>query len=76
MNKKIYVAGHQGMVGSSIVRVLKSSGYKNILLRSRSDLNLTNQSEVDFFFKREKPDQVYLAAAKVGGIYALSLIHI
>ena len=69
-NIKIYVAGHKGMVGSSIVRVLKSNGYKNILLRSRSDLNLTNQSEVNFFFQREKPDQVYLAAAKVGGIHA------
>ena len=69
-NKKIYVAGHLGMVGSSIVQALKSNGYKNIILRSRLDLNLTNQSEVDFFFKKEKPEQVYLAAAKVGGIYA------
>ncbi len=69
-NKKIYVAGHLGMVGSSIVRALKSNGYKNIIIRSRLDLNLTNQSEVDFFFKKEKPDQVYLAAAKVGGIHA------
>ena len=69
-NKKIYVAGHLGMVGSSIVQALKSNGYKNIILRSRLDLNLTNQSEVDFFFKKEKPEQVYLAAAKVGGIHA------
>ena len=69
-NKKIYVAGHLGMVGSSIVRALKSKGYKNIIFRSRLDLNLTNQSEVDFFFKKEKPEQVYLAAAKVGGIHA------
>ena len=58
------------MVGSSIVRTLKAIGYKNILLRSRLDLNLTNQSDVNFFFKKEKPDQVYLAAAKVGGIHA------
>ncbi len=69
-DKKIYVAGHLGMVGSSIVRTLKSIGYKNILLRSRLDLNLTDQSDVNFFFKKEKPDQVYLAAAKVGGIHA------
>ena len=69
-NKKIYVAGHLGMVGSSIVRALKSKGYKNIIFRSRLDLNLTNQSEVDFFFKKKKPEQVYLAAAKVGGIHA------
>ena len=69
-DKKIYVAGHLGMVGSSIVRTLKSNGYKNILVRSRLDLNLTDQSDVNFFFKKEKPDQVYLAAAKVGGIHA------
>lgn len=67
---KIYVAGHLGMVGSSIVRVLKSKGYNNIIFRSKKDLNLVKQSDVDFFFKKEKPDQVYLAAAKVGGIYA------
>ena len=51
-DKKIYVAGHLGMVGSSIVRTLKAIGYKNILLRSRLDLNLTNQSDVNFFFKK------------------------
>jgi GDP-L-fucose synthase len=67
---KIYVAGHLGMVGSSIVRVLKSKGFNNIIYRSKKDLNLVKQSDVDFFFKKEKPDQVYLAAAKVGGIYA------
>lgn len=69
-NKKIFVAGHLGMVGSSIIRALKSKSFDNIVYRSRSDLDLVNQSAVHRFFKKEKPDQVYLAAAKVGGIYA------
>jgi GDP-L-fucose synthase len=69
-NQKIYVAGHLGMVGSSIIRALKSKGFSNIVYRSRSDLDLVNQSAVYRFFKKEKPEQVYLAAAKVGGIYA------
>lgn len=67
---KIYVAGHQGMVGSAIVRVLKQNGYHNIVVRTRDELDLTQQSAVNRFFESEKPDQVYLAAAKVGGIYA------
>jgi len=70
LNQKIYVAGHQGMVGSAIVRALKKQGYSNIIGRTHRELNLTNQAEVNQFFEQEKPDQVYLAAAKVGGIHA------
>lgn len=70
--QKIYVAGHNGMVGSAIVRGLQAGGCKNIITRSRSELDLANQSAVIDFFTSEKPDQVYLAAAKVGGIYANS----
>lgn len=67
---KIYVAGHRGMVGSAIVRHLKVSGVKAIITRSRDELDLTDQAAVNLFFSKEKPTQVYLAAAKVGGIYA------
>lgn len=70
LNQKIYVAGHRGMVGSAIVRNLQAKGYKNIVTRTHSELDLSNQSAVEAFFKSEKPDQVYLAAAKVGGIHA------
>jgi GDP-L-fucose synthase len=70
LNNKIYVAGHQGMVGSAILRNLKNKGYTNILSRTHQELDLTNQSVVRRFFEEEKPDQVYLAAAKVGGILA------
>ena len=70
LDQKIYVAGHQGMVGSAIVRVLKNKGYTNIIGRTHKELDLTNQNEVNQFFEQENPDQVYLAAAKVGGIYA------
>ena len=70
LNSKVYVAGHRGMVGSALVKELKFQGYKNIVTRTHSDLDLTNQSEVEEFFKSEKPEVVYLAAAKVGGIYA------
>jgi GDP-L-fucose synthase len=69
-NAKIYVAGHRGMVGSAIVRNLKAKGFSNIITRTHSDLDLTNQAAVEAFFEHEKPDQVYLAAAKVGGIHA------
>ena len=69
-NTKIFVAGHLGMVGSSIVRELRRRGEKNIIIRNRKDLDLTNQSAVKKFFEVEKPDQVYIAAAKAGGIYA------
>lgn len=67
---KIYVAGHRGMVGSAIVRKLKNDGYKKIVTRAHDELDLTNQAQVQDFFEAEKPDQVYLCAAKVGGIYA------
>ena len=70
LNQKIYVAGHRGMVGSAIVRNLESKGYKNIIGRTHAQLDLTNQAAVQTFFQTEKPDQVYLAAAKVGGIHA------
>ncbi|WP_150114186.1 GDP-L-fucose synthase [Polynucleobacter yangtzensis] len=70
LNQKIYVAGHRGMVGSAIVRNLQANGYKNIITRTHAELDLTNQQAVKTFFETEKPDQVYLAAAKVGGIYA------
>jgi len=70
LNQKIYVAGHRGMVGSAIVRNLQAKGYQNIVTRTHAELDLTNQAGVEAFFKAEKPDQVYLAAAKVGGIYA------
>ena len=72
MNKdsKIFVAGHRGLVGSAIVRVLNERGYSNILTRTRNELNLLNQSDVFDFFDSEKPEYVFDAAAKVGGIYA------
>lgn len=70
LNQKIYVAGHRGMVGSAIVRNLQAKGYNNIVTRTHDELDLTNQAQVASFFKHEKPDQVYLAAAKVGGIHA------
>ncbi len=69
-NQKIYVAGHQGMVGSSIVRTLKDKGYSNVIGRTHQELDLSNQADVNQFFEKEKPEQVYLAAAKVGGIHA------
>jgi GDP-L-fucose synthase len=67
---KIYVAGHRGMVGSAICRKLKANGYDNILTRTSSELDLRNQQAVLDFFEEEKPNYVFLAAAKVGGIYA------
>ncbi|XP_059285475.1 putative GDP-L-fucose synthase 2 [Lycium ferocissimum] len=67
---KIYVAGHRGLVGSAVVRKLNQLGFNNLLLRSHSDLDLTNQSDVDTFFSTNQPDYVILAAAKVGGIHA------
>jgi GDP-L-fucose synthase len=69
---KIYVAGHQGLVGSALVRRLRAVGYGNLLLRTHAELDLTNQSEVKEFFSREGPEYVFLAAAKVGGILANS----
>ena len=70
LNDKIYIAGHRGMVGSAILRQLKAKGYKNFVLKTSSELDLRNQQEVAGFFAQEKPDYVFLAAAKVGGIVA------
>lgn len=67
---KIYIAGHNGMVGSAILRNLKQKGYTNFVLRSFSELDLTNQKQVALFFETEQPEYVFLAAAKVGGIEA------
>jgi len=69
---KIYVAGHKGLVGSSIVRALKGKGYKNIIGKTHRELDLTNQTLTGEFFRQEKPEYVFLAAAKVGGIAANS----
>ena len=69
-NDKIFIAGHRGLVGSAIVRKFKISGFSNLILKAHNELDLTNQAEVQNFFKIEKPDYVILAAAKVGGIYA------
>ena len=69
---KIYVAGHRGMVGSAIIRRLEKEGYHNIITRTHSELNLCRQDDVEKFFAEEKPDYVFLAAAKVGGIMANS----
>src|SRR5690606_31985595 len=67
---KIYIAGHRGMVGSAILRRLKAKGYSNFILRTSSELDLRDQKAVTSFFEKEKPDYVFLAAAKVGGINA------
>lgn len=69
-NSKIYVAGHKGLVGSALVRVLNRQGFSNVIGRTRKELDLTNQSEVNQFFESERPEYVFLAAAKVGGIHA------
>lgn len=68
--ERIYIAGHRGMVGSAIVRELERKGYTNLVYRTHSELDLTDQAAVHHFFDTEKPTQVYLAAAKVGGIFA------
>lgn len=74
MNKqeKIYLAGHSGLVGSAIMRKLKAEGFENIIIKNSSELDLCNQAQVNEFFEQEKPDYVFLAAAKVGGIVANS----
>lgn len=69
-DSKIYVAGHKGMVGSAIVRKLEAEGYHNLVIRSSQELDLRNQADVNAFFAQEKPEYVFLAAAKVGGIQA------
>jgi GDP-L-fucose synthase len=71
-DSKIYIAGHRGLVGSAIIRQLESRGFNNLITRTHSELDLTNQSEVQAFFQDQKPDYVILAAAKVGGIHANS----
>ncbi|MBR1735271.1 MAG: GDP-L-fucose synthase [Alphaproteobacteria bacterium] len=70
--RKIYVAGHKGLVGSAIVRKLKLKGYNNIIVRDHEDLDLSDQAQVNYFFEKERPEYVFLAAAKVGGILANS----
>ncbi len=69
---KIYIAGHRGLVGSAILRQLKKEGYSNIITKTSKELDLRRQDQVESFFETEKPDYVFLAAAKVGGIYANS----
>jgi len=70
LKSKIYVAGHKGLVGSAILRKLKVEGYKNVIFKTRSQLNLTNQKKIYQFLKKNKPDFIFIAAAKVGGIYS------
>ncbi len=70
LNDKIYIAGHRGLVGSAIIRQLEARGFTNLIMRRHKELDLTNQTAVQDFFKQEKPDYVILAAAKVGGIHA------
>ena len=69
-NSKIYIAGHRGLVGSAIVQNLQKKGYNNLIYKTHLELDLTNQIEVEEFFKKEQPEFVFLAAAKVGGIVA------
>ena len=70
---KIYVAGHNGMVGSSIVRRLRKLGYNNIVLRTSNEVDLKIQNDVEKLFNKERPDYVFLAAARVGGVYINSI---
>ena len=70
LTAKIYIAGHRGMVGSAIMRALRARGYENIIFRTSKELDLRNQQQVSDFFRRERPNYVFLAAAKVGGIMA------
>ncbi|HEY0913374.1 MAG TPA: NAD-dependent epimerase/dehydratase family protein, partial [Solimonas sp.] len=72
LDARIFVGGHLGLVGSAIVRQLRAEGASNLVLRPKSELNLTNQPAVEAFFEKERPDYVFLAAAKVGGIQANS----
>src|SRR5580658_8719212 len=69
-SSKIYVAGHRGMVGSAIVRKLQAEGFTNFIFRTSKELDLRNQQAVNLFFETEKPEYIFLAAAKVGGIQA------
>ena len=70
LKSKIYVAGHKGLVGSAILRKLNKRGYKKIITENKSKLDLTNQSKVYDFIKKKKPNFIFIAAAKVGGIYS------
>ncbi len=69
-HEKIYIAGHRGLVGSALIRKLEDDGFTNLILRTHHELDLCNQAEVNDFFKVERPNYVFLAAAKVGGIFA------
>ncbi|MEP3386277.1 MAG: NAD-dependent epimerase/dehydratase family protein, partial [Flavobacteriaceae bacterium] len=69
-DSKIYIAGHRGLVGSAILKNLKENGYSNLHTRTHAELDLTDANAVELFFESEKPDYVFLAAAKVGGIVA------
>ena len=69
-NKKIYISGHNGMVGSAVLRNLSSKGFNNLIYKSFNDLDLRNEIKTDSFFQKEKPEIVIMAAAKVGGILA------
>ena len=71
-NSKIYLAGHTGLVGSAILRKLQEKGYRNLIYRASKDLDLRRQANVEKFFEEERPEHVFLAAAKVGGILANS----
>ena len=69
-DSKIYVAGHKGLVGSALIRTLEAEGYSNLVTRTHSELDLSRQSDVEAFYESERPEYVFLAAAKVGGILA------
>ncbi|MCM8821156.1 MAG: NAD-dependent epimerase/dehydratase family protein, partial [Candidatus Omnitrophica bacterium] len=69
-DSSIYIAGHTGLIGSAITKRLKSLGYKNLILKTHNILDLTNQKEVEKFFKKEHPEYVFVCAGKTGGIYA------
>ena len=71
-NSKIYVAGHTGFIGSAVLATLKNRGYRNLIYKTHKELDLTNQKKVNAFFKRSKPEYVFLLAARIGGIYANS----
>src|SRR5262245_34397390 len=73
LESRVYVAGNRGLVGSALIRVLSARGYNNLLMRSHSELELMNQDAVDHFFADVRPDYVFLAAARVGGILANSV---
>ena len=75
LKSKIFVAGHNGLVGSAIVRKLKDNGYKKILTVKKSQLDLTDQKKVLQFLKKHKPDFIFIAAAKVGGIYSNQFVY-